>query len=123
MERKKNIFIIIAAAVFFIVLSANIYSSVKSHEYRRLCNQYRAELVTTEATNRELADRIGRVAEITERIAETSERNVTDAREIIERIEILRAQIKELEDCCGGFNQLEYYHYWDSYYRNEQLME
>ena len=122
MERKKNIYIIIAA-VFCIVFSRNIYNSIQSHEYRRLCAEYRAELMATENANRELTDRIGRVTEVVERIAETSERNVTDAREIIERIELLRAQIKELEDCCGGFNQLEYYQYWDSYYRNEQLME
>ena len=122
MERKKNIYIIIAA-VFCIVLSANIYSSIQSYKYRRLCDQYRKQLIATETTNRELADRFGRITEIVERIAETTERNVTDTRGIIERIEILRAQIKELEDCCGDFNQPEYYQYWDSYYRNEQLME
>ena len=122
MERKKNIYIIIAA-VFCIVFSRNIYNSVKSYKYRRLCDQYREQLVATEEANRDLADRIGRVAEVVGQLHETTERNVTDAREIIERIEILRAQIKELEDCCGDFNQPEYYQYWDSYYRNEQLME
>ena len=123
MERKKNIYIIIAAAVFCIVLSANIYSSVKSYKYRRLCAEYREQLIAAETTNRELADRIGRVTEITGRIKETTNANVTDARGIIETVEILRTQIQELEDCCGGFNQSEYYHYWDSYYRNEGLMD
>ena len=121
-ERKKNIIFIIAA-VFFIVFSRNIYNSIQSHEYRRLCDQYRKQLIAAEATNRELADRIGRVTEIAGRIAETTERNVTDARGIIETVEILRSKIKELEDCCYGFNQPEYYQYWDSYYRSEGLME
>ena len=98
MERK-TIYIIIAA-VFCIILSANIYSSIQSHEYRRLCDQYRKQLITTEATNRELTDRIeriteitGRITEIVERIAETTERNVTETRVSSERIEILREQI------------------------------
>ena len=122
MERKTYMFIIIAA-VFFITLSANIYNSVKSHKFRRLCDQYREQLIATEEANREFADKIGRIAEITGRIAETTERNVTDARSIIETVEILRTQIKELEDCCGNFDYNEYYQYWDSYYRNEGLME
>ena len=123
MEYKKNIIYIIAAVAFCIVLSRNIYNSIESYKYRRLYNEYRESLIATEEANRELADTIGRVAEITGRLHETTERNVTDARSIIETIEILRSQIKELEDCCGGFNQSEYYEYWDSCYRNEQLME
>ena len=120
--KKKNIYIIIIAVAFCIILPTNIYNSIKSYKYRRLCNQYREQLIATETTNRELADRIGRIAEITGRIKETTERNVTDARSIIETVEILRTQIKELEDCCGGFSQSEYYQYWDSYYHDEGLM-
>ena len=122
MERKKNIIFIIAA-VLFIIFSGNIYSSIQSHKYRKLCNEYREQLTAAEEANRKLADRIGRISEITGRIKETTERNVTDARSIIETVEILRTQIQELEDCCGGFSQSEYYNYWDSYYRDEQLME
>ena len=122
MERK-NIIFIIAAIAFCIVFSGNIYNSIQSHKYRKLCNEYREQLISAEETNRELTDRFGRVTEITGRIKETTERNVTDARGIIETVEILRSQIKELEDCCGSFSQSEYYQYWDSYYRNEQLME
>ena len=122
MERKKTIYIIIAA-LLFIILSRNIYSSIKSYKYRRLCDQYRAELIATENANRELTDRIGRIAEITGRIKEAADANITDARSIIETVEILRSQIQELEDCCGVFNQSEYYQYWDSYFRDEQLME
>ena len=114
-EGKKNIFIIIAA-MFFIILSRNIYNSVQSYQYRRLCNQYREQLIAAETTNRELADRFGRITEITGRIKETANANVTDARGIIETVEILRSQIKELEDCCGSFSQSEYYQYWDYYY-------
>ena len=121
-EYKKNIIFIIAIA-FCIIFSGNIYNSVKSYKYRRLCDQYRAELNRAEEANRELADRIGRIADIVGSIKETTERNVTDARDIIETVEILRSQIKELEDCCGSFNQLEYYQYYDSYYHDEGLME
>ena len=122
MEYKKHIYIIIAA-VLFIILSANIYSSIQSFKYRRLCNQYREQLVAAETANRELADRFGRVTEITGRIKETTNTNITDARGIIETVEILRAEIKELEDCCGSFSQSEYYSYWDSYFRDEGLID
>ena len=122
MERKKNI-IIIAAVAVCIVFSANIFNSIESYKYRGLCNQYREQLDRTEEENRELADRLGRITEITGRIKETAERNVSDARGIIELIEILRSQIQELESCIGSFNQSEYYQYWDSYYHDEELME
>ena len=125
MERKverKTIYIIIAA-VLFIILSGNVYSSIQSYKYRRLCAEYREQLITAETTNRELTDRFGRVADIAGRIKETTNANITDARGIIETVEILRSQIKELEDCCRSFSQSEYYQYWDSYYHDEQLMD
>lgn len=122
MKNEKTNIIIIAAALFFIIFSANIYNSIQSYRYRKLCNEYREQLTATEETNRELTDRIGRVTEITGRIKETTNANIADARGIIETVEILRSQIKELEDCCGSFNQSEYYQYWDSYYGSEQLM-
>lgn len=115
-EGKKNIVFIIAAVAFCIVFSGNIYSSIQSYKYRRLCSEYREQLIATENANRELTDRIGRVAEITGRIKETTDANITDARGIIETVERLRAEIKELEDCCGSFNQSEYYQYWDNIY-------
>ena len=116
MERKKNIYIIIAA-VFFIALSRSIYSSIESYKYRRLCTEYRESLIATEEENRELEDRIGRIAEITRRIKETSDANVTNARGIIETVEILRTQIQELEDCCYGSDSIDsYYNYWDNIY-------
>ena len=112
-EGKKNIIFIIVIA-FCIIFSGNIYSSIKSYKYRRLCNQYREQLVATKEANRELGDRIGRIAEITGRIGEICNRNVTDAREIIEITEELRAKVYELENCIGSFNQSEYYNYWDN---------
>ena len=115
MERKKNILFIAAVAVC-IVFSGNIFNSIESYKYRRLCNQYREQLDRTEEANREFADRLGRVAEITGRIKETTNANITDARGIIELTEELRAEVYELESCIGSFNQSEYYQYWDSYY-------
>ena len=121
-EHKKNTYIIFAVAIC-IIFSADIYNSIQSHKYRRLCDKYREQLVTTEETNRELTDRFGRITEIAGRIKETTNTNITDARGIIETVEILRSQIKEMEDCCSSFNQSEYYQYWDSYYHDEQLMD
>lgn len=123
MKNEKTIYIIFAAVAFCIVFSRNIYNSVKSYKYRRLCDEYREQLIATEEANRELTDRIGRVAEITGRIKETTNANVTNARGIIETVEILRSQIKELEDCCNSFNYNDYYEYYDSYFRNEGIMD
>ena len=124
MERKKNIFIIIAAVAFFAVLSNNIYNSIESNKYRGLCNQYREQFIAAENENRELTDRIGRVAEITGKLHETANANIADSRGIIETVEMLRTQIQELEDCCYGSDSIDsYYNYWDSYFHEEQLME
>ena len=120
-EYKKTIFVI--AAVLCVVFSANIYNTKQSYRYRKLCDQYREQLITAEKANRELTDRFGRVTEIVGRIKETADANITNARGIIETVERLRMQIKELENICGGFDYNKYYQYWDSYYRNEGLME
>ena len=112
----KNIIFIIAAIAFCFVLSRNIYNSIESYKYRRLCNQYREQLVRTTNENRELTKTIGECQRITERIGELCNRNVADARGIIEITEELRSKVYELEDCCGSFSQSEYYQYWDSYY-------
>ena len=115
MKNEKNI-IIIAIVAICIVFSNSIYSSIKSYRYRKLCDRYRESLAATTETNTELTDRIGRVAEITGRIKETTNANITDARGIVETTELLRTQIQELENICGSFDQSEYYQYWDSYY-------
>ena len=121
-EYKKNIIFIIAA-LLFIILSANIYSSVKSYKYRRLCDQYRAELDRATEANRELRKTIEECQNITGSIGELCNRNVKSSKDIIEITEELRAQVYELENCLGSFSQSEYYNYWDSYYHDEQLME
>ena len=122
-NEKNNFFIIAVVVLFFIIFSGNIYSSIGSYKYRKLCNQYREQLIATENANRELTDRIGRITEITGRIKEATDANITDARGVVETVEELRSQIKELEDCCNSFNQSEYYQYWDSYYHDEGLMD
>ena len=122
MEHKKTIYIIIAI-LLFITLSANIYNSVKSYKYRRFCDEYRTEL--NRATNE--IELLGRTIEecksITGSIGELCNRNVSSAREIIEITEELRSKVYELESCLGMFDLSEYYNYWDSYYREEGLME
>ena len=122
-EGKKNIIYIIAAVTFCIVFSRNIYNSIQSYKYRRLCNQYREQLIATENANRELTETIGRIAEITGSIGELCNRNISSSRGIIEITEELRAEIKELEDCCGVFDYNKYYQRWDNYYHDEQLMD
>ena len=114
---KKIKFIIITIAVLFIIFSANVYSSIQSYKYRGLCNQYREQLIAAEETNRTLNDRLGRITEVVGRLHETTERNVTDARSIIETTELLRVQIQELENICYGSDTLDsYYSYWDNIY-------
>ena len=121
-ERKKNIYIIITAVAFFIILSANIYNSVQSFKYRKLCNQYREQLIAAEETNRELRTAIEECQSITKDIRGLSDRNIQSSRDIIEITEELRAKVYELESCLGSFSQSDYYNYWDSYYGSEQLM-
>ena len=116
MSKKIKFIIITIAVAFCIVLSGNIYNSVKSLKYRRLCDQYREQLIAATETNRTLNDRLGRITEVVGRLHETTERNVTDARGIIELTEELRTQVYELESCLGSFNQSEYYIYWDNIY-------
>ena len=121
MSKKIKFIITIAAVAFCIVFSGNIYSSIQSYKYRRLCNQYREQLIATEEANRTLNDRIGRITEVAGRLHETTERNVTDARSIIETVEMLRTQIQELEKICYGYDTLDsYYSYWDNIYGLEQ---
>ena len=112
MERK-TIYIIIAA-VLFIILSANIYNSVKSYKYRRLCTEYRKQLYTATETNRELGKTIEECQRITGSIGEICNRNISSSQGIIELAEELRNKVYELENSLGGFDQSEYYRYWDN---------
>ena len=101
------------------VLCLLIYSTVctrKLNENRRLCNQYTEQLRAAEERNREFEDRFGRIQDVVGRLSETANSNIIGARDIIETVERLRAEVQELEDCCGSDNQREYYQYWDSYF-------
>ena len=113
-ERKKNIYIIIIAAVLCIVFSGNIYSSIQSYNYRRLCDKYREQLAATEEANRELRRTIEECQSITGSIGELCNRNISSSRGIIELTEELRTKVYELESSLGCFSQSEYYQYWDN---------
>lgn len=101
------------------VLCLLIYSTVctrKLNENRRLCDSYRERCIETERVCDELRNEFGRVRDITGRLNETADRTITNARDVAETVEILRSQIKELENICGRDTQCEYYQYWDSYF-------
>lgn len=98
------------------VFAYSIGNTARVNKYRGLCNKYREQLTAAEERNREFEDRFGRVQEIVGRLSETANSNVADARGIIETVERLRAEVQELEDCCGCDSQREYYQYWDSYF-------
>ena len=115
MKNEKNIFFIFIT-VLFVIFSANIYNSVQSFKYRRLCDQYREQLDRATNANRELTGTIEECQNITGSIGELCNRNISSSQGIIELTEELRAKVYELENCLGSFDQHEYYQYWDSYY-------
>ena len=107
----------IVFTIFILLLLAwGIGSTGRLNKYRGLCNQYTEQLRAAEERNREFEDRFGRVQEVVGRLSETANSNIIGARDIIETVERLRAEVQELEDCCGSDNQREYYQYWDSYF-------
>ena len=114
MSKKIKFIIIIAAVAFCIVFSGNIYNSVKSYKYRRLCDKYRTELDRATNENTELRKTITECQSITGSIGELCNRNISSSRGIIEITEELRAKVYELENCLGSFSQYEYYQYWDN---------
>ena len=114
MEKKTiNYFVII---LFAIIFAYSIGSTTKSNRYRELCNQYTEQLRAAEERNREFEDRFGRIQDVVGRLSETANSNVNGARDIIETVERLRAEVQELEDCCGRDSQCEYYQYWDAHF-------
>lgn len=108
----KKIFNIIVSIVFILLLFGCIRNTARSYEYRKLCDKYTEQLNAATETNRTLNDRLGRVTEVVGRLHETTERNVTDARSIIETTEILRSQIQELENICYGSDSIDSYYDW-----------
>ena len=109
---SKKIFSIIISIVFILLLFCCIRNTTRSYRYRNLCNQYREQLSSTAETNRALNDRLGRITEIVGRLSETTERNVTDARSIVETVELLRVQVQELENICYDNNTIDSYYDW-----------
>lgn len=109
---SKKVFNVIVSLVFILLLFGCIRNTARSYEYRRLCNKYTEQLNTATETNRTLNDRLSRITEVVGRLYETTERNVTDARSIIETTELLRTQIQELENICYGYDTLDSYYDW-----------
>ena len=123
MEYKKNIFIILYA-VLFIVFSANIYSSVQSYKYRGHLDTAREQLVRAEEYNRELTERFRSISTNVRKLRELADRNVNGVRECVEIIEETRVITKEMEDSIYGSDSFDgYYNYWDSYFRDEGLID
>ena len=108
----KKIFNIIVSIIFILLLFGCIRNTARSYKYRRLCDKYTEQLSAATEANRALNDRLGRVTEVVGRLHETTERNVTDARSIIETTELLRAQIQELENICYGYDTIDSYYDW-----------
>lgn len=108
----KKVFNIIISIVFILLLFGCIRNTARSYRYRDLCNQYREQLNETTETNRALNDRLGRITEVVGRLHETTERNVTDARSIVETVELLRVQVQELENLCYNNNTIDSYYDW-----------
>ena len=109
---SKKVFNVIVSIIFILLLFCSIRNTARSYRYRNLCDQYREQLSSTEETNRALNDRLGRITEVVGRLSETTERNVTDARSIVETVELLRVQVQELENICYDNNTLDSYYNW-----------
>ena len=109
---SKKIFNIVISIIFILLLFGCIRNTARSYEYRNLCNQYREQLNETTETNRALNDRLSRITEVVGRLSETTERNITDARSIVETVELLRVQVQELENICYDNNTIDSYYDW-----------
>ena len=122
--KDEKISYIIIAAVLFVILSGNIYSSIKSYKYRKHLDTVREQLVRTENANRELTERFGSISTNVQKLGELADRNVNGVRECIEIIEETRVIIEEMENSIYGSNSIgSYYNYWDNEFHNEGLME
>ena len=118
---SKKIFNIIVSIIFILLLFGCIRNTARSYRYRNLCDKYREQLSYAEAANRELNNRFISVQEVVGRIKETTDANITDARNIIETVERLRTEVQELENICYGSDSIDsYYSYWDNIYGLEQ---
>ena len=99
---------IINIAGIIFILCLLLYSSIctrKLNEARGLYNQYQQRCIEEER----ICDR---VREISGEIRATTERTVKNARDAAETVELLRTQIKELENICYGYDTLDSYYDW-----------
>ena len=99
---------IINIAGIIFILCLLLYSSIctrKLNEARGLYNQYQQRCIEAER----ICDR---VREISGEIRATTERTVKNARDAAETVELLRTQIKELENICYGYDTLDSYYNW-----------
>ena len=112
LKKYEKIIRWIIIAIIIGIFTYSIGSTARANKYRGLCNQYREQLTAAEERNREFEDRFGRVQEVVGRLSETANSNVTDARGIIETVEILREKIQDLENICYGGNTLDSYYDW-----------
>lgn len=94
------------------VFAYSIGNTARANKYRGLCDKYREQFTAAEERNRALNDRLSRITEVVGRLSETTERNVTDARSIIETVELLRVQIQDLENICYGDGTIDSYYDW-----------
>ena len=99
---------IINIAGIIFILCLLLYSSIctrKLNEARGLYNQYQQRCIEAER----ICDR---VREISGEIRATTERTVKNARDAAETVELLRTQIKELENICYGYDTIDSYYDW-----------
>lgn len=108
----KKVFNVFFCLVFILLLFGCIRNTARSYRYRNLCNQYRESISAAETANRALNDRLGRITEVVGRLSETANASITDARSIVETVELLRVQIQELENICYDNNTIDSYYDW-----------
>ena len=122
-EGKKN-YIIIIAAVLFIIFSNSIYNTVQSNKYRIHLDTAREQLVRAEEYNKKLTERLGSISTDVCKLRGLADRNVNGVRECIEIIEETRVIIEEMENSIYGSDSTDsYYNYWDDEFRKEGLMD
>ena len=109
---SKKIFNIAISIVFILLLFGCIRNTARSYRYRNLCNQYREQYIETTEANRALNDRLGRITEVVGRLSEAANASITDARSIVETVELLRVQVQELENLCYDNNTIDSYYDW-----------
>ena len=109
---SKKIFNIAISIVFILLLFGCIRNTARSYRYRNLCDQYREQLSAATETNRALNDRLGRITEVVGRLSEAANASITDARSIVETVELLRVQVQELENLCYDNNTIDSYYDW-----------